>query len=342
MVQGAVRWGVVATVDEPAALLAAFVAHYLALGAAEVRLYLDRPDPEAEALLDGVPGVILTRCDAAWWAASPAGARPPRHTARQLLNASHAGRVSQLDWLLHCDADEFLYCEGRVAAELATTPEHYDAIKIPPLERTYLPGTAPPAHVFTGAFRVPRLFTPEEEAAIYGPTARYLGRGVAAHVIGKSVTRLGRGHMIGVHDPRPATDTAPDPRKTRAETMLLLHYDGLTPLHYAIKLMLRATEPAGPEQKRHGAARRAQIRRMAEVCTDAEQARHLQRSVQGVTPRQAAILQQRGGLVSPNPGIARSVAALFGGRVSLRAEDFDAALRRRHADLIARTGLALP
>lgn len=50
------RWGVVTTVAEPPALLAAFVAHYARMGAGSIRLYFDRPDPEAAALISRVPG----------------------------------------------------------------------------------------------------------------------------------------------------------------------------------------------------------------------------------------------------------------------------------------------
>ena len=44
-------WAVVATVDEPAPLVAAFVAHHLNEGAREVHLFLDKPDPETVALI---------------------------------------------------------------------------------------------------------------------------------------------------------------------------------------------------------------------------------------------------------------------------------------------------
>ena len=44
-------WAVVATVSEPAALLTAFAAHHLDLGAAAVHLYLDTPNPELRGMI---------------------------------------------------------------------------------------------------------------------------------------------------------------------------------------------------------------------------------------------------------------------------------------------------
>ena len=69
-------WAVVSTMDEPAPLVAAFAAHYLSIGASEVHIFLDQPDPEAEALLAGLPRVYLTVCDAAYWKVNKPRKRP--------------------------------------------------------------------------------------------------------------------------------------------------------------------------------------------------------------------------------------------------------------------------
>ena len=61
-------WAVVATVDEPAPLIIAFVAHTLSLGPKALHLFLDRPNPEAEAALRGLPNLHLVVCDAGHWA----------------------------------------------------------------------------------------------------------------------------------------------------------------------------------------------------------------------------------------------------------------------------------
>ena len=60
-------WGVVAMVDEPAPLVAAFVGHHLGLGAAEVHVCLDRPNPAAQDLLAGVPGAAALNMEGWRW-----------------------------------------------------------------------------------------------------------------------------------------------------------------------------------------------------------------------------------------------------------------------------------
>jgi len=102
------RWGVAGTMDEPAPLILAWVAHHLSLGAAEAHVYLDRPNPEVTEALAGIEGAFVTVCDASHWANSTRGTRPKRVNARQMLNATEVYTTRPLDWLLHCDADEFL------------------------------------------------------------------------------------------------------------------------------------------------------------------------------------------------------------------------------------------
>ena len=101
-------WSVVATVDEPAALVVAFALHHLNIGAAEVHIFLDGPNPEAQEALSAIPQVQVTLCDAAYWAASVRRRNPVLHTVRQQVNADNAYGRTKAEWLLHCDCDEFL------------------------------------------------------------------------------------------------------------------------------------------------------------------------------------------------------------------------------------------
>jgi len=89
----------VATVNEPAQLGLAFAAYHLGLGAQEVFIFLDTPDPEAEALLKDLPGCHVTVTDDAYWAANPDGHRVPRHITRQMRNAHKAYADGTVDWL---------------------------------------------------------------------------------------------------------------------------------------------------------------------------------------------------------------------------------------------------
>ena len=101
-------WAVATTVFEPPQLLAAFAAHYAALGASEIRFYFDRPDPVGEALVCEIPQCSVVQADKDHFRTSFNVPKPENIYRRQRFNANHAYRATEADWLLHVDADEFL------------------------------------------------------------------------------------------------------------------------------------------------------------------------------------------------------------------------------------------
>lgn len=330
------RWAVVATVDEPAPLLAAFAAHHLDLGAASVHLFLDAPNPEAEALLAGVPRLTVTLCDDEWWRLSRRGSRPQRHTARQKSNAAHVYRQGGMDWLLHCDADEFVWPMADLAAELEMAGDRFGYLNLRVAERVW---TGEADDIFAGDFRMPLPDFAAQGPAIYGPVAEYLKEGVSGHSTGKGIVKTGRDYEMGVHHPVPGA--VPVPMRP-ANAARLLHFDGLTPLHFALKLLKRATEAYGGPPRPHGAHRILQFTRMAAAAGDAAAWQALAATVQGLSPAQATALDAAGGLLNVRPDIAGALVRQLPGRtVDLSREAFDAALRQREAALIAATGLAL-
>lgn len=332
----AATWAVVATVDEPAALLAAFAAHHLDLGAAAVHLFLDAPNPEAEALLAGIPRLRVTLCDDEWWRTSRRGSRPQRHTARQKSNAAHVYRQGEVDWLLHCDADEFVWPLADLAAELALAGDRFGYLNLRVAERAW---TGEEGDIFVGRFRTPLPDFAARGAAIYGPRVEYLKDGLSGHSTGKGIVKTGREYEMGVHHPVPGA--VPVPMRP-ANAARLLHFDGLTPLHFALKLLKRATESYGGPPRPHGAHRILQFTRMAAAARDAGAWRALAAEVQGLTAAQAEALEAADGLLEARPDIAGALARQVPGRaVDLSREAFDAALRQREAALIAATGLAL-
>lgn len=335
-------WGVVATVDEPAQLVAAFVAHHLDQGAAEVHVFLDRPDAEAEALLADLPGVFVTACDAAYWQRSARGQRPPRHTARQNHNATAVYRRTGVSWLLHCDADEFLFCEAPLEEELASQPARIGYLRIRNVERAW-PPEGPGAEIFDGPFRLPIPEFQRLGPRIYGPGADYLNQGVSGHVAGKGIVRTGRNYLMGIHYPR--FDTAAEektvPRRP-SQTAVLLHFDGLTPLHWALKLLKRVGEPRYAKPRNHGAHRTAQFIEMARICREPGAAAALCRAVQGLDAAQMRALCRLDAVAEIRPDIAGAVARHLPGRgLDLSAAAFDRALIAREARLIEETGLDL-
>ncbi|MHA7875906.1 glycosyltransferase family 2 protein [Roseivivax sp.] len=315
------RWGVAATVAEPPALLAAFVAHYLSLGADPVRLYLDRPEPEAEALLSGLPGVELIRADAAFYLRTLGRRRRPDHlNRRQRMNIDHAYATLPVDWLLHVDADEFLAAPEFVA-RLDVQPPEVDSLRIANGERAWLAGP-PPRTIFEGVLRwqVPGP-RPAVRARLGPEVMRFTDRGFCGHALGKSVTRTGRGLRLGLHAPRrePVAQIAemPDAR--------IVHFDGLTRAHWCAKLMRYA------EQGLYDAARPAQRFRAAQIAHVTEaggraaaEALHDRLRVLGAAEAEAL---QAESLLEPMPcDPAGAARALFGEGLDLSPEAFDRAL----------------
>lgn len=220
-------WAVVATVDEPPALVQAFVAWYLTLGADAVFLYFDRPDDPVADLFGGVEQVNIVRCDAAYWAAG-GKARPDKHQVRQVRNATDAYRQCDAAWLLHCDADEFLVPDVPVADVLAAVESATDGLVVPVAERIF--ATAQEGDtVFTGPFRRPAKSDRMDDG--------FTRRGLTGHALGKAFARCGRRMNISVHRPKRGGE---DVRLALASELELLHFDGLTPLYWVYKLLRKA------------------------------------------------------------------------------------------------------
>lgn len=246
------RWGLVLLAREPEVLVVAQLCWHLALGAFEIHLYLDDPsDPVADAAA-ALPGVHVTRCDAAFWKAV-AGERPALQTRRQTLVATHAYRSTTVDWLIHLDADEFLWMRQPLPDELTAHSALQGYIALPNFERAF---TRPnPEHLFEGVFRVPlRGGKPLPDAL--ADQAPFISKGVSGHASGKACVRTGFDMVLQPHAPR---QNGSLPQSVRATSTVVLHFDGLTPLHWLIKLKRYAAHPSAQWEKFLGQHRRAQL-----------------------------------------------------------------------------------
>ncbi|WP_342076663.1 glycosyltransferase family 2 protein [Yoonia sp. SS1-5] len=239
MVEPTTTWSVVAMVDEPPALLQAFVAWHLGLGAAEIFLYFDRPDDPAQHMFAHLPQVRVVACDAAHWSAL-GKSRPARHQVRQVQNARHAYALTRSAWLLHADADEFVWVEGSVADCLAGVVPAADCFVLPVAERIHRPGENA-GTILDGPFRRPFPGRFELGQRLFGPTYALTNRGLTGHLLGKAFVRTGRDLRLSIH--RPRHGELPEPQIARADrTQLeLLHFDGLTPEYWIYKLMRMAS-----------------------------------------------------------------------------------------------------
>ncbi|SMY06077.1 glycosyltransferase family 2 protein [Flavimaricola marinus] len=237
-------WGIVATVDEPLPLLAAFVAHHRALGAAQIYLYLDRDAPDVEALFAQDSAVILTRTDAAYWSAK--GEYPQVHVRRQLFNAMDAYDQARVDWLLHCDGDEFLHLSDALEAELAALPDSVVSLTIQNSERVWLAGQDRPS-IFAGAERHPVRRATGGLPDVFGASFKYLNQGLLGYPNGKPFARTWHHLYLGIHATkhRGSDGWADHEQKVKSwesTSTRLVYFDGLTPLHWKVKLLRKVRD----------------------------------------------------------------------------------------------------
>ena len=188
-------WGVVATIKAPARDILDFAAHHLDLGAHRVHVYLDAPNPQAEAALRDHPKCRVIHCDDGYWRRRRKRAgRPEAHQPRQSLNATHClRRRAQVDWLAHIDVDEFLWPDTPLPEQLAALPAATRSARVRPVEALAPdPDHPPPAGTtwFKSCARLP-LQRRDETAAIYPEHGRHLNGGFLSHVAGKVFVRTG-------------------------------------------------------------------------------------------------------------------------------------------------------
>lgn len=343
-------WMVQATVNEPLELLVAFVAHHLDLGADLVHLYLDQPHPEAQAAFKGHPKVRLTDCDAAYWQRLLPRGRPPGLPGRQQTNYRHVYDTMQQDWVLFCDADEYLAASDDVAAILGRQPARTDYLRIAVAEKV-LPPDLHPATVFDGTFRTGQPKGEDHALAIYGPElAPMLERVVAAHDVGKSIVRRGVHCTLRTHMPvqeQPAPGQPPTgPKLTWAwmPNTWLAHYDALTPLYYLVKLLARhlvnkAILDSGSRTGQRHPSREEQMAFAVAACAHPNPVA-VTEALHRLTPRSMAALRQRGLLVDlalrPDQTARRHFPDLA---LDYTPEAFDRALRVKHAVTLATMGV---
>jgi hypothetical protein len=319
-------WAVVATVDEPAPLILAFAAWHLSLGASEVHLFLDRPDAETEAGLARLPGCRVTICNEVFWATSEKRKRPKLHVWRQGHNARMAYHSTKADWLLHLDADEFVRDATAMVTELARAPTDSVYMRLAVAERVWSP-TSDDGSLFSGIFRHAMPDFASFGPQIYGDRVAFFRDGLTGHKAGKALVRTGLDIEMGIHSP-----AGRQPHRV-LKTTRMLHFDGLTRLHYMIKLLKRAHEKPGRGSDRHGVSRVTQFQALRACMTDPTGRDALVEALKTLDDRQVQLLRRFGFLdergFDPRPALQELAPDLSAAR-------FDADLRLRHADFLVR------
>lgn len=237
------------TVCEPQALVQTNVLWHLATGASTVHVYLDDPDDPAAEVLRPIAGCNVVLCNSAHWRAlNGRKGRPASQMRRQTLNANAAQDIATTDWLFHIDADEFIWQDGDLRAELVALGRGQTELNLPVLERLF------PAHgfgdnIFAGAFRASSDLAEADARVAFGEFAPFMKRGQYSHGAGKSAVAVGQSLRSGVHN---ATVRDRNRWKRAAKqvsrTTRLLHFDGLTPLHWAMKSLRYRLNPPKVQQ----------------------------------------------------------------------------------------------
>jgi hypothetical protein len=320
-------------------LALANAAWHVAVGAREVHLYLDGAERIDAEAFSKIPGCRLTICDDAYWSGEHGTKRPDFHQHRQALNATHALERTRTDYLLHLDADEFLWQREELGRELAGL-RRGAFLQIGAVERVWAPGEDRAA-LFSPTFRVPENLFDPPDLSLTADEDGLTRWGLTGHATGKSVVPRGYGYKMNIHHPSLRGTGGRKPPRTRSVDCSILHFDGITRLEWIYKLIRKAEAisiwpdaPATDTRLRQIAAMLAAGRSETAVnalhdrlkCIDSEKADRL-----WMTER----------LVRADLGIAAALDQFLpGGSAQLTAENYDHWLWDRSADLFRAYGLA--
>lgn len=189
-------WALVATIKASTRDTLDWAAHHIELGADHLHIYLDRPDPEAEAALAAHPCVTVITTDAAYWKMRrprEADQRPRTHQGRQFANAKWAYKHCHSDWLGHIDVDEFLMPDRPMADALGGLGHDALCARVHPVEALDSEGQPDvPRHtVFAKSCAALWMQRLDETARIYPTYGKHLNGGYLSHVAGKMFLRCG-------------------------------------------------------------------------------------------------------------------------------------------------------
>ncbi|WP_177218578.1 glycosyltransferase family 2 protein [Donghicola eburneus] len=320
------------TVKEPAPLVMANVGWHLSLGATEVHVYLDDPEDSVADQLEVVDRVNVIRCDDAHWDRMTVSPTGTRQTRRQGVNATDAYRRTKTDWMIHLDADEFLMPERPIGQLVAEYARKGRFLRIPPWERTYLTSSAPQS-LFEGGFRLPYVGKLKDDQNTFWRATPFLTKGLTGHSVGKALVPTGKDWRIGIHSPREGErrllgDYVPE--------IALLHFDGMTPLHWMLKVLRYAHLPREVVEGMLGGHRREQV--LMALRRSQSHARLLQfhNRLKVTDGGLRARLEARDMFVDAPFEPAEQIAAHLGYTPDLSVDGFDALLRERASDLLDR------
>lgn len=211
-----------------------FADHYLSLGAARVRIYLDRETPRPPA----APGVDYVACGDDFWR-DRCGLRPVKIEDRQTAAYQHAYAAATQAWMLFVDIDEFLLTPP-LEEVFAEAPADCESLIFPTLEAVFGPDDDPRTPYGASCLRrsYGRPWSSVLPPLIYGARGGMFTRGLLGHAMGKHALRTGLTDVqIDIHESK--RDGAPLPgRRARGrgrQPAWLVHYDAIDGDHWREK-----------------------------------------------------------------------------------------------------------
>lgn len=323
------KWAVAVQVSDPLPLVAAFLAHYLSIGASEIHVFLDGDQPDVEAFCKKDPRILTYQCNLKFFQNIHGRKKiPSKKTFRQGLNATYAAQITKCDWVLHVDVDEFLLCVDDFLAELSATPDSVDFLSIPNLERAYIEEETPET-IWDGAFKF--------HVKPYSPADRlpFSEFGFFGYYGGKAISRAGRGLNLTIHR---ALVGARDDRQEGVlkgcQSAFLLHYDGMTPKHWVLKLLRRTLNGAKHLYDTNVRMRLLQILEFSARTDDFEALIAFARDLQTIPKETAKTMLDEGLLISEDFSPKEALEDIFGQGFDWSAAAFDQSLRDLEAEIL--------
>lgn len=227
---------VVCMLKETPEVVVRFVDYYSALGCESINLYFDDPNDIAFDLIAKRPRVVATRCDEAYWK----GKRKKTVEGRQSRCYDHCyAKLSAPDWLIVCDADEFVTAlNGSVPDLLDSAAAEQRVVRFRSAEAVwetdtcdFEPFTAPyvRTQVRESVWRELKLKKP-------GHIQQLFSRGLLAHRSGKFAVRAGLDvKRVSIHRVMFADGYNSMRLPAGSVAGLLVHFDAISLRHWQRK-----------------------------------------------------------------------------------------------------------
>ena len=175
-----------------------FIDHYLRAGAEQIYIFFDGSHTEARDLIEAysdVDAVVVFVCDAAFWQKTYPDIDVPMLVPKQVAIRKIAINQNTSDWLLFCDADEFVTGDESLGAVLSRLPKDCPGVIIPNSEAVWGVGEDiwKPFGCGFERFSFPEGFIGRSllPIVVYGLNARPMRRGTTGHGAGKHLLRRG-------------------------------------------------------------------------------------------------------------------------------------------------------